>query len=409
MGYGTKSHGLMTEEELLRSLSPLDDVPNLGATTVPKAKRGEQQRENAMTGLSVLPVIGNAISAYDATQTGGAAYDAFAAGDTKGGAINAGLTGLNAVGALLGLPVGKTAKAAAKSGKDSVNVFVPAVDDAATDRARDMRASGKTNAEVWKDTGRIFGAEGTPREVLSDSAMKIDTSKIRRGYDVPLGDVVQHPELFDYMPSLRSQKITQAGAKPDGEPLRTARTNLQGVMELPLTNKANNDLAKLLQYKIADDAGLPPAMRHDVGGMRRDLADTASKAASARYETPQDLEAVAAYLNKITGLRGALDQSEGSKFGSSLVTSRSSGNVDAKHASQLAPFTADELRAAYPYTRNRQKGGVDRPAAFENLLPLLRPDATPEQVQATLRNWYQFGSGKDRTSEDLRELIARLK
>lgn len=409
---GKGSRGI-SEEELFLARDPLDELRRtVNVGDIPEAKRGEQQRENLEALLSIVPVVGNVISGKDAIYSGKDALDAFAAGDMKGGAINTGLTGLNAAGAVLGLPVGKAAKQAAKAGKDSVNVFVPSENDSAASIAREMRESGKSNPDVWKDTGRVFSAEGGLRRELSDSPLEVALAKLNTSEAVPLRDAVKHPELLERMPELGNIGVKKGGFLPTGEPLRTARTDAQGTLIMPDSEPtAKSNMAKLLQYTIGEQAGFAPAMRHGVDNMRNDLAGTASKAASARYETPKDLEALAGYLSRLDDMRTLLDRSSGSKFGSNLVTARSAGNVEAKQAQMRAGRSPEELARSYPYARNQSgaKRGAERPAAYEHLLPLLRLNASPEEVRANIANWYKLGSGRDAATEDLDALIARLK
>lgn len=69
----------------------------------------QNMRSNLYDLLSVIPGPANAISAYEAGRSANDAYDAFSEGSYGRGAAHSGMTLANALGAVLGLPFGKTA------------------------------------------------------------------------------------------------------------------------------------------------------------------------------------------------------------------------------------------------------------------------------------------------------------
>ena len=380
----------MSEEELYRQPTSLEALlPALGATTVPKAQQGAQQLDNLVTLLGITPVIGNAISAYDATQTGQSAANAFASGDTRGGLIDTGLTGLNAVAAVLGLPVGNAAKQVAKAGKDTVSVFLPAVDDALSDTARELRNASAKNATVLKKTGRMFSPEGRVLEEIPDNNMQVVQELLRPGMQTDLGRLVKHPELFDQMPALKRTPVEIAKQTPGEVPLMSSYTKKDGTFLLPAGREnVKGDLAKLIQYKISEQAGMSPAVRHSLSDIYERLASSAEKAAGAAPGGPSDLEALTKYLETVRSGKSMVDDfvSRGmpTKAEQAFGTI-SAGNVLAKRARNRANATDHSLRTnSYPLV------------GMESMLPLMPENLTPEQAREFIANWRKFGSGRGR-------------
>lgn len=375
----------------------------------------EQEAENAAKTsndlLSMLPVVGNAMSAEMMFDQGGQAVEALKGGNLKDAGISSLLAALGGMGAIAGNPLGRAASQAAKGGSSRAGVLIPAAEDAAADRARDMRMSGRSNQDVWRDTRKLFGADGALREEIPDFPMSVTgAGRLSPNESVPLLDIMSHPALAERAPWLSDVRVRGTSPMPSGEPGKAARTDAAGNFSIPANEEtARANLAKLLQYRTADESGFAPAMRHDVAGMRGDIAGSANKAASARYESPQDLAALTAYMGEIEDMARLLEGTSGSRFGSSYVSARSGGNVDAKQVQRRADAPPERLENSYPYARNQRglKGGADRPAAFEDQIPLLRQDATPEEVRQALLDWYLLGSGRDEGIMTTAKLLAK--
>ncbi len=386
----------ISEEELYARPRTLEDLlPALGMTTVPLEKRAEQGQKTLMEIASMLPVVGNAISAYDATETGGNAWNNLAAGNYKAGAIDAGLTGLNAIGAVLGLPIGKTAKEVAKAGKDTANVFVPAVMDATSDRAKDMRLSGKSPRDIWAETGRFFGPEGRLRENISDAGMAFKPG-LEPYTTQSLGDVISHPELFDQFPTLAKSRVALKGPLRDrvGD---AARTTADGTFELPL-NASKGDVAKLLQYTIADQHGFSPALRHGTDKLRAQLAGTIERAAGANHETPKDLAALAAYIERINSTGSNFEDlltRQGMSAAEKRTQQRIAGNADAKRVRYMA--NTEGAESVYPYGTSPNfwpKAQKQRPQPWDSIVPIIPENLDSEGVRQFLARWHTYGSGR---------------
>lgn len=382
----------MSEEELFsRPLTMEELIPMLGATTVPPERREQQGIETALAVLGMLPVIGNAMSAYDATETGESAWNNLAAGNYRTGAIDAGLTGLNAAGAVLGLPFGKAAGRVAKAGKDTANVFIPAVDDAATDAARELRAGHAKPSTIHRKTGRVIVPEGKFLEEISDRPMTLNAERIKPGHTMLLSKLADHPELFDHFPQYRDTPVEFGRHIPGKPSLAVASTKPDGTMLLPVNNEVKGNLAKLLQYDLNNKHGLAGSVRHAYAGGREAFAKSAESAAKMPVEAPGDLRAMAAYLEAVNSVKAKSDMfmNKGmTEKAARIFGDVSAGNALAHRAKVRANATEHSLKSQ-PHIYGDKN--------FEELVPLIPEGASPAQVQDFLRSWHTLGAGVGRT------------
>ena len=91
-------------------------------------------------------------------------------------------------------------------------------------KAERMLAEGKTEQEVWKETGWMKGAEGKWRFEIDDSGAKLEDRKtwleqVNYPYENPLEfgaklkDVLDHPELFKAYPGLADIRVAVSGGR----------------------------------------------------------------------------------------------------------------------------------------------------------------------------------------------------
>lgn len=392
--------GSVSEEDVFRGTgSPIDRLKRelTYQPRVAPAQAAENRKATGRAALEAMPVVGNVMAGADAYDMGMEAVGAFRRGEYGDALKKKILSKLFGASALLGLPTGRGAAQAARGASSRANTFVPAVDDASTDLAREMRQEGRGNREIWKETGQFFGPEGRVRENISDVPLhvKMIEPKANRNVSHPLDDVITHPELFDQFPEIRSHPVIFKEALPDRF-LNSARTTPSGAFEVP-TDARKSDYAKLLQYLIASKTGLSPASRHGAGNYGADLAKTAERAATARHSTPQDLEAVSAYLNRIQNEKGILDtlvSTKGAQKGATQASGRVAGNADARRVQFMS--TQPDAGEVYPYGTGEfwPKKQHNRPVSFENIFPLVPDNMNPEQIQEFLLNWRNYGSGR---------------
>lgn len=408
---GFADGGVISEEESFRQMPPVDqwNAPREAPPADPAATRARNLRDL----LSIIPGPGNVIAAEDA---GTAFKDASAAaGEGRYGAAagNTALGLLSGVGAVTGLPVGRLAAGATKGASSRTNVFVPAGDTPDALRAKAWRAAGVPNEHVHKGTGLSFDPGGNLRREISDFPMKVDLSKAKPGTIFPLGDVVDHPELFKAMPHLRNQPV-QVGTKVNEFGHGASRTHPEtGVFELSTApgGDIKGDLAKMLQYRISDEAGFPSSLRHQ--GIARDL-EAAQKAAVASG-SPHAAE----YANLLEQAKQQYFEDavrKGQTWAGQVIQSKVAGNLESRHVRARA---ADEKNTEiYPWYRNvpyMLTKAKNMPARFGDVLPLPPEDRSPKAMSEFLDKWKSFGAGKGgdpekfATGGSVKSMVARAR
>jgi hypothetical protein len=392
--------------------SPIDDLRlsmEMAGANRPDAKtRSANRATTAKDVMSVLPVIGHAMSADSAVDSYRQAIDAASKGDLKGTALSAGMGAVDTVGAVTGLPFGKAARAAAKGGKDRLNVFVPVEEGKLTQQARRLRGRGKPAEEVFDSTGLIIAPDGTVRRHIPDSYMDVDFSH-RPGDVTTVGNLVNHPTLFRAMPELQNRivnvtdKVDPALAKR-GLKRGFARTDPKtGDFEYSIVGMDPfGDMAKLLQYDISDRVGFSAAGRHSmqdqIGDINRAVLDVA--------RSPADRKAIQAYVDALDRIKadviakletpnkggGTIRYSDVSKG----LSDRTAGNLDSKIVRGNAGMLASENPAGrFPYEANPPwvKGNFTMPS-YEDMLVLPPAKSTPDDIAQFVEDWYRYGAGR---------------
>lgn len=73
----------------------------------------------------------------------------------------------------------------------------------ALEQAKKMEADGLSHDEIWKETGTFKGADGKWRQEIPDKNAKVN----KIGTEARLGDLLEHPELYDAYPGLSDMKV----------------------------------------------------------------------------------------------------------------------------------------------------------------------------------------------------------
>lgn len=166
------------EEEYLQSMSPVDAhkfaVEAQNARRYTPAEASANLKQTGMDALYVTPVIGNALSAYDAYKYG---KKTAAAPDDMSRRKAAIMTELSALGAITGLPFGNAASRAAKGAASRTDIFAgpmaKTADHEALANAQRLEQAGASRDEIWSQTGWFKGTDGKWRFEIDDSGAQI--------------------------------------------------------------------------------------------------------------------------------------------------------------------------------------------------------------------------------------------
>lgn len=354
-------------------------------------------RQNIEDLLSITPVIGNIMAAENAARSGTNAALDIGEGKYKSAAINSALALLSGFGAVTGLPTGKAAGAVAKDAGRTAAVFVPAGESKAAELARKLRNQGETNDSVFRKSGLFFGPEGQLRREITDFPMEANTAGMKIGETVPLGSILKHDALFKEFPELRDHPVVLRGRTQhtDGPMSHTDPKTGKFMLELgPDDANARRDLAKMLQYKIADMHGFPRSMRHGFQQQQDDMNTAIGQAALSGSPHAQAY-AHSVMQTKDFALEAAKNKNE--RTATSMLTNRSAGNVDSRHV--RGRVDVPDVSDKFPYARRPSylnASPKQAPGAFEHLMPLPAMHATNDDIKTMLENWIKYGSGKPR-------------
>lgn len=401
-----------------QGMSPIDalklstELSNQRETTL--LERTKNKEQNLYDALSIVPVVGNAIAGYEAGKAGGQAYQDFSEGDNVSGAINTGMAGLNTLGAVLGLPVGKAAKAAAKDASRRTNVFVPADDDPWAEAAQTMYENlpknysrpDKANKAVFRDLDLFYGPDGRLRKEISDADMRTTAARFRAGDEAPLEDVISHPELFNAMPDLRGTPVRFTDERANNG-ARIARMTPEGGYEMsaggqPVFNRMQ--LAKLNQYNIADQAGFTPASRIGADSKMEDIDAAIANVRQAMDDEIVPPGSAQAYLDSLIKHKKLATQALIGKPGSSKLLKEAGFDND------YMPTPFDRKKAAKDYLyrknagnqevttvkdRHKKKGGYPYDGVpLADTLVLPPRGVIGADLADFLTNWRTYGAGR---------------
>lgn len=384
-------------EHNVSSLSPLDrwraEVEQRAAARTYATE--EEKQQNAATNrealLGALPVVGNLMAARDAGASAGEAVRAFGRGEGRQGLINSMLAALSGFGAITGLPTSRAAGQTAEAARDSAAVFLPAQPSKMSDLAMAMREEGEPVEKIFRATKaqRFFGPEGRLRSEVIDKGVPADTSRFAPGDVAPLTEVFPHHALYGQAPELRRFGVEFSGTPKPGQQ-GTARTRNADTFELSAGmpedwNRAQ--LAKLLQYKVAESAGFSDAFTHNPASMMDDYR-RAFRQVDPIIRAPEPGENLAAAMRwrertlpQAQALHDAMtSRAENYVFG--RMANKVAGNMEGRIVRERSSPTHPN-NPPFPQTR------------FQAAIPIPQRYMTREEVGRFLDNWAKYGSGAE--------------
>lgn len=396
----------------LSSMSPVDrlraglEIGHAAGQNLTEDEKARNAAVNQEALFSVLPVIGNWMAARDAGNEAGAASAAFSRGDTKAALMHSALAALSATGARTGAPLSRAADRAVEGASSRAGVFVPVEDARKIDDVLSRRADDQPLRQIYHDTGAFISPSGRPLREVSDVGMETGMGRFKPGDQATLGEYADHP-IFEQFPQYRDIPVTFTDAVDvrGGAPI--ARTLPEGGAELSLApGDARKGVAKVLQYNIEKDLGLPPALRHGKGELMGAFERAQRAMADVKPQSKADLDALMAYVEGMTRRRDDLlrnlEMVDPKKSGNlvQIVTNKNEGNVNARVVGGRATLDQNGLNQIYPYNKQTpyfKRGGTAKGRGitdFEDMFTLPPEGASPDDLLEFLRAWRAYGSGR---------------
>lgn len=349
----------------------------------------EQKAANAKVNqdavLDALPVVGNYRAARRAVDSGELALVHNRNQRSGEFAKHAGLFGADVLGALSPLPFGKLAKEVAKGAKDSAAVFIPAPASKKAEKAFQMRDEGASNPEIAKETRRFFGSEGKLRVEADDYKVPVNLKRFQHGDVAPLQDVFPHHGVFSHHGDLKTAPVRMF--KPNTTNA-VAYKDPNGTLALPLTGDekwSREQLAKLVQYNLAEKAGFSRAVTHNPQDTLKDYTETIRRVQDI-IDNPKpgdDIGAALAWREHaepmFKRLQEAATNPDFSKF--NRLSKRFGGNLDAR----AVRSRSEGANKVYPYDAQQWLATTAIP----------HQTSTRDELAEFLANWKNYGVGRD--------------
>lgn len=219
---GMADGGPVAADELGSDPIELERLRVMNRGTTDPATMAANAETNRAFVLDNTPVVGNVRSAGRALDAGSDLITAKHYGHT-GKARRAALAlALETAGALSPLPWGRSAGRVAAEGADAARIFAgplaKTADHAALARAKEMVEAGADRADIWRETGWFRGVDGKWRFEIPDNEAQLDLSGLKPSAspympstnEGALGDVLQHPALFEAYPAMRNIDVTHS-------------------------------------------------------------------------------------------------------------------------------------------------------------------------------------------------------
>lgn len=225
-GYAFPDAHRSPEEDAIDQMSPVDALKLRTELENRHQVSPEQASANRWQNLKdvgyATPIVGNVMSAADVPeQLNDAAYHARQGDEisSRKAMIMAELSGL---GAMLGLPIGRTARAATEGASSSANIFAgpkaATANHVALSRAQEMEMQGAGRDDIWRATGWGRGRDGAWRHEIDDSgadvlhpALHNEFGDLKIGQGSTLaGSEIQHPDLHAAYPEGSGNEFSNA-------------------------------------------------------------------------------------------------------------------------------------------------------------------------------------------------------
>lgn len=413
--------GIISEEEAFRNLSPVDTIRaerELANRRVYSPDEAARNWEETALGLLYATPVGNALAARDAMESKWEGETLAAAGDTEG--ARRALARAAASGASAFLP-GMGRLRGAPGAASRAGVFVPVGEDVAAkvrggmDELRENGITAKTGParrinEGIRESGGTMSPEGILKREINDAVAEIDMNAVKPGETVPMGAVMNHPELYKLYPDL-TQKPVRFMERPTNDYSGIATDDVMGNFTIAPRSAygtrnfdtwLKQNLAKLSQYTIQQKEGFAKAGKHNPEAVDRSIGSVINKVQSLMDTGQLGKEEALKYLRNLRehSKRIAFDMKmarEDPLYFDELAT---------KYYNQgMTPTQKDIKRAVSHRLNNRIAGNVEarnvlnRARDPESPLitnvndPLILPPLGAD-IKAFVENWNRYGAGR---------------
>jgi hypothetical protein len=256
-------------------------------------------------------------------------------------------------------------------------------------RARQLEANGISPSTVWLATGWARGADTQWRFEISDYDLRLTREETKVGVDRalrakprPLGEVIEHPKLFEAYPWLADVPISAtvdlpqgvAGQVSNGEIVVSARLSEARLLDT-IVHEVQHVIQEFEGFALGGNWTMAPigeaealargAQRNDIERLRETLADTEVKAVDRALELndapPSDAtrDALNAILDGLSGAgrklyrrmrdeaRNRVVDGDLLKFGAMEWYTRLAGETEARNAANRRTKGPGEMQSRF--------------------------------------------------------------
>lgn len=376
--------GSVSEDEVQFGGSPIDEFRRtVNTRKFTPEQAAENRQRSAIELASNLPGPGNVLAAKEAWDASGRGGEALLRGAVRDAAAEYANMGLNIWGAVTGRPSSRAAGDAAQGASTRANTFIPVTQPRATQIAKESQAAGEPSQLLYENTGTTFAPDGTLRRVLSDAPMQYDPKAVQSyGTGKTIGDVVEHPELFDKFPGMDKLPVTVVpGAGP------ASRGPAGGVLLFKDNPDNSAEMLKSLQYKVSEQSGFGKAFTHDFPRNIEYLENVIKRAENLGTDAGK---LYAANIRQKVNEALQLANRAGDVRASQKMNPRVLGNIDTKMTRHQWKDPSSANLDLDPYQLGQNGRGINRDSVI--VVPQVGNDTVLNEF---VERWRKHGTGRD--------------
>jgi len=216
-------------------------------------------------------------------------------------------------------------------------------------KAQTMLAEGKSEKEVWKETGWLKGAEKhTWKWEIDDSGAKIKEFK-DTSYRIPLENILIHPKLYDAYPELRNVPFTvfSPATNQDSEGMYNKKEGI--LLNYEHKNNAKEIIVHEVSHAIQRIEGFAKGGSPNIANMTQALWSFFEDKSFEynKLEKGREKTELKKTLDRLT--RNLIDQKTPDPSFVMEAYQRLAGEIEARDAAARAKLTPEQRREQMPY------------------------------------------------------------